>query len=167
MPTAMGLEQDGNLSQPFHPKITDFGSMIIIFWLFRPVERERERERFESPRPASLRISGAPRMQGLPWRLASRPGQLFFLFLKSSLSVRTPSPQTPDHQSGNGVGGCPEGHAVFASFYKEFNFRTPSMDINGSESPRGLIESPIGGEKLTFKPKTVFGQVNSHKNQIH
>ena len=33
------------------------------------------------------------------------------------------------------------------------------MEISGSKSPRGLIESPIGWKKRIFKPKTVFCQV--------
>ena len=40
------------------------------------------------------------------------------------------------------------------------------MEISGSKSPRGLIESPIGWKKRIFKPKTVFCHVSSHKNKF-
>ena len=56
--------------------------------------------------------------------------------------------------------------SIFAGFYQESGLRTPSMEISGSKSPRGLIESPIGWKKRIFKPKTVFCHVSSHKNKF-
>ena len=48
---------------------------------------------------------------------------------------------------------------IFQSFCKEFGFGTPSIEISGSTSPRGLIESPIGWKRHMFMPITGFCQV--------
>ena len=44
----------------------------------------------------------------------------------------------------------------FPGFYQEFGFRTPSIEISGSKSPRGLIEGPIGWKHI-FKRKNGIG----------
>ena len=48
------------------------------------------------------------------------------------------------------------GFLTFFGVYQESSFRTPSMEISGSKSPRGLIESPIGGGKNVFSSQKQF-----------
>ena len=43
----------------------------------------------------------------------------------------------------------------FPGFYQESGPGTPSMEISGSKSPRGLIESPVGWKNHIFKLKTI------------
>ena len=45
---------------------------------------------------------------------------------------------------------------ILAGFYPESGPGTPSMEISGSKSPRGLIESQIGWKNRISKPKNVF-----------
>ena len=120
------------------PKMIDFGTVLNDFLVvpFDPVHPSEPRA--HTHRTTTNREKGKPNRFHFRYR--------FGRSVLSRPSVRTPSPQTSDHRSGNGVGGCPEGHAVSGADMPESHpgSHDPTREarlIPSSAAPR-ILDAP-------------------------